>query len=125
MTQYYAAAASVPRRSHAQASTGSARAWRRNQNTAKFQLRDGLGPVTSTVLVILLLSVLGLIYLTQITKTSNYGYQINELREQRAELQDKQAALQVETARLQSLQRAQESDVAASMVAPEETNQAN
>lgn len=126
MTQYYAAAPRVQQRSrHAAADSASARSWRRNQNTIKFQLREGLGPVTSIVLVILLLSVLGLIYLTQITKTSNYGYQVNELRQQRSELQEKRAALQVETARLESLQRVKQSDVAAGMVQPEKTYYSN
>lgn len=118
MTQYYSAAASrLDRRPDA--------AWRRNQNTVAFRVREGLGPVTNTVLVILLLSVLGLIYLTQITKTSSYGYQINELQQQREELQTKRASLQVESARLQALERVQQSDVARSMTAPQQTNFVN
>lgn len=126
MTQYYAAASRLPRRSHASVAASSAqKAWRRNQNTTKFQLREGLGPVTNTVLVILLLSVLGLIYLTQITKTSNYGYQMNELRQQHSVLQDKQAALQVETARLQSLQRVEQSEVAGGLSTPEKSYTTN
>lgn len=127
MTQYYVSAAPrLQNRSRvATASNSASRTWRRNQNTTKFQLREGLGPVTNTVLVILLLSVLGLIYLTQITKTNNYGYQLNDLRQQHTELQEKKAALQVETARLQSLERTEQSDVARSMVTPEKAYVAN
>lgn len=116
MTQYYAASR-IDRRTDA--------AWRRNQNTVAFRVRRGLGPVTNTVLVILLLSVLGLIYLTQITKTSTYGYQLNELEQQRIELVSERADLEAESARLEALNRAQQSDVARSMEAPVDTEYLN
>lgn len=117
MTQYYAAASPVTRRPDA--------AWRRNQNTARFRMQHGLGPVTNTVLVILLLSVLGLIYLTQITKTSTYGYDLNELETKRAELQSQQADLQAESARLEALNRIKQSEVARSLAEPAQTDYLN
>lgn len=116
MTQYYAVAR-LNRRPDA--------AWRRNQNTALYRVQRGLGPVTNTVLVILLLSVLGLIYLTQITKTSTYGYQLNELEQKRQELQSEKADLLVESARLQAQERVRQSSVASSMSTPERTDYLN
>lgn len=116
MTQYYAAAR-LNRRPEA--------AWRRNQNSIAHRVQRGLGPVTNTVLVILLLSVLGLIYLTQITKTSTYGYQLNELEQKRLELQSEKADLQVESARLQAQERVRQSSVARSMTTPTQTDYLN
>jgi uncharacterized membrane protein YfbV (UPF0208 family) len=79
--------------------------WRRNQNTVRHQFaaKSTLGPVAHVVLIALMLAVLGLIYLTQITKTSTYGYQIQNLQSQKTQLADQQQELQVEAARLQSL----------------------
>lgn len=114
MTQYYAA--SVNRRETA---------WRRNQNTVAYRVQRGLGPVTNTVMVILLLSVLGLIYLTQLTKTSTYGYSINALEEKRQELQSAKADLEVESARLQALERVKQSPVAEAMTSPAQTDYRN
>lgn len=116
MTQYYAAAR-LNRRPEA--------AWRRNQNTVAFRVQRGLGPVTNTVLVILLLSVLGLIYLTQITKTSTYGYELNDLEQKRTALLSEKADLQVESARLEALDRVRQSSVAQNMATPEQTDYLN
>lgn len=117
MTQYYAAASSLPRRDD--------RGWRRNQNTVAFRVQRGLGPVTNTVMVILLLSILGLIYLTQITKTSTYGYAINELSEQKKELSSERDDLLVEKARLESRMRAEQSSVAQAMTTPTQVDYRN
>src|SRR5688572_8823171 len=105
--------------------TPNAGVWRRNQNTVKFQTSRKLGPVAHAVLVAVMLAVLGLIYLTQITKTSTYGYQINDLNTQKEQLLSEQRDLQVEAARLQALEKVQQSSVAKAMEAPKETNYAN
>jgi len=67
--------------------------------------------------------VLGLIYLTQVTNTNAFGYRINELQSQQSSLQAEHDELQVASARLQSLQRVQDSNVAKNLVtvAPTET----
>lgn len=98
--------------------------WRRNQNTVKFQASRRLGPVAHTVLIAVMLAVLGLIYLTQITKTSTYGYQINDLNTQKEQLLSDQRDLQVETARLQALEKVQQSNVAKAMESPKQTDYA-
>ncbi|MGH7196287.1 MAG: hypothetical protein ACREGJ_00790 [Candidatus Saccharimonadales bacterium] len=108
---------SLPRRDARQS-------WRRNQNTVKFQTGISLGPVSHTVIIAVMLAVLGLIYLTQITKTSTYGYQINELNTQKEELLSEKRDLEVETARLQALERVQQSDVAKALETPSQTDYA-
>ncbi len=81
-----------------------------------------MGPITHTVIIALMIAVLGLIYLSQVTKTSSYGYvlqnQTNQLSELTAERQD----LEVENARLQALSRVKDSSVAQAMVEPASTS---
>ncbi|HEY1063719.1 MAG TPA: hypothetical protein VGE30_00290 [Candidatus Saccharimonadales bacterium] len=88
------------------------------RNSVSFKVRErAFGPISNTIILIVLACLLGLLYLTQVTKTNAYGYTINELQEQQTALQSKNADLQVDSARLQSLDRAQNSAVANSMVA--------
>jgi len=97
------------------------RAWRRNQNTVKFQFGSRLGPISHTVIIAIMLCILGLLYLTQITKTSAYGYQINDLKVKEEELLSQKRDLQVENARLQALERVKQSDVAKALTTPAST----
>lgn len=64
-----------------------------------------MGPVSIMVVVALIVGVMALLYLTQVTKTSVYGYEINELEVEQTELQQRQQELAVEAARLQSIDR--------------------
>jgi len=87
-----------------QAATLESRMWRRNQNTVRHRIeKRGLGPVAHVVLIALMLCVLGLIYLTQITKTSTYGYEIQKLETQKTQLAEQKQVLEVEAARLQAM----------------------
>ena len=79
--------------------TRSDRMWRRNQNTVAFVPSATLGPVAHTVLVALMIAVLGLIYLTQVTKTSTYGYQLDSLETKRTALLAERQDLENENAR--------------------------
>lgn len=89
----------------------------RNQNTTRFkQDRQGFGPVSNTIILIILGCILGLLYLTQVTKTNAFGYQINELRNESTSLQTEHDELEVASARLQSLERAKNSPAAGNMV---------
>ena len=99
-------------------------AWGRNQNLAVFQNGRKLGPVAHTVLVVLLVAFLGLLYLTQLTKTSTFGYKLNEINNEKTQLVAAQDDLKVENAKLQSLARVQNSRVAAKMTTPADTNYA-
>lgn len=100
-------------------------ALRRNQNTVKFKGAIKLGPVSHTVIIAIMLAVLGLIYLTQITKTSTYGYQLNDLSNKKEQLLSDNRDLEVESARLQALQRVQDSNVAKALESPKQTDFAN
>lgn len=95
--------------------------WRRNQNTVAFKPAVKLGPVAHTVLVALMIAVLGLIYLTQITKTSTYGYELSDLETRKSELVSQKENLEVENARLQAMERVQDSNVARNMAEPAST----
>lgn len=89
----------------------------RNQNSVSFRVRArALGPVSNTIILIVLACLLGLLYLTQVTKTNAFGYQINSLQEQQASLKAQHDNLEVDSARLQSLSKAQNSEAAKGMV---------
>ena len=90
----------------------------KNQNSVSFAVaRPQTGPVSNTIILIVLACLLGLLYLTQVTKTNSYGYQINGLQSAQSKLQSQKEDLQVASARLQSLNRVQNSQVAKNMVA--------
>lgn len=89
----------------------------RNQNTTSYDgRRDRLGPISNTIILIVLTCLLGLLYLTQVTKTNAYGYRINELHEQQTKLSQEHDQLEVASARLQALDRIKNSAVAKSLV---------
>ena len=97
----------------------------RNQNSVAFASNIKLGPVTHTVLVALMITVLGLIYLTQATRATGYDYQANKLNNQIAQLNNQKEDLAVENARLAALNNIQNSSVASTMTPPSTTNYAN
>ena len=89
----------------------------RNKNAAVFRTQEkALGPISNTIILIVLALVLGLLYLTQVTKTNAYGYQINSLRQEQTKLNAEHEDLSVASARLQSVERIQNSDVAKGLV---------
>lgn len=75
-----------------------------------------------TVLVALMITVLGLIYLTQATKATSYDYATSEIETQIAELSVEKNNLEVENARLTALQTIENSSVAAAMTEPQSTD---
>lgn len=90
----------------------------RSQNTVSFRVTTrAFGPISNTIILIVLACLLGLLYLTQVTKTNAYGYQINGLQQHQSELKTQNADLQVASARLQSLSRVQNSAEAKALVA--------
>ncbi len=96
--------------------------WSRNQNTTRFVSSVKLGPVTHTVLVALMITVLGLIYLTQATRTTSYDYQSQKIDSQIADLNTQKSDLEVENARLTALQTTKDSNVAKAMTTPVKTD---
>jgi len=90
---------------------------RRNQNSVSFAASARtLGPISNTIILIILACLVGLLYLTQVTKTNGYGYTINNLEQQQSQLKDQKANLEVSAARLQSLQRVSTSNAAKNLV---------
>lgn len=88
------------------------------RNSVSFRATErSFGPISNTIILIVLACLLGLLYLTQVTKTNAYGYTINELQTQQTALQTQNEDLQVDSARLQSLDRTANSSVAQAMVA--------
>lgn len=98
--------------------------WNRNQNITRFSSSVKLGPVTHTVLVALMITVLGLIYLTQATRATSYDYQAQAIESKIAELSDQKTDLEVENARLTALETVRNSTVAQNMTAPASTSYA-
>lgn len=89
----------------------------RHRNAVTFRASERtLGPISNTIILIVLACLLGLLYLTQVTKTNAYGYTINDLKQKQSQLQSKHEELEVASARLQSLDRVKDSQVAATMV---------
>jgi cell division protein FtsL len=96
--------------------------WSRNQNTVAFVSAIKLGPVTHTVIVALMITVLGLIYLTQATRATSYDYATQKIDSQIAELNSQKSDLQIENARLTALETVKNSNVASTMTTPASTS---
>jgi hypothetical protein len=79
---------------------------RRNQNSVAF-IKKGkaLGPISNTVVLIILGCLIGLLYLTQVTRTNSFGYEINKLKEEQSQLKGQKTDLEINAARLQSFDR--------------------
>jgi len=95
--------------------------WSRNQNTVAYVSAIKLGPVTHTVLIALMITVLGLIYLTQATRATGYDYETQKIDSQIATLNAEKSDLEIENARLTSLETVKSSSVASTMTAPATT----
>lgn len=92
---------------------------RKNQNTVSLRANvRALGPVANGVILIVLACLIGLLYLTQVTKTNAYGYKVNDLSTKQQQLKDEYSSLQLESARLQAIERTKNSEVAKSLTTP-------
>ena len=90
----------------------------RNQNVVSFSIpKRTLGPISNTITLVVLACLLGMVYLTQVTKTNAFGYQINDLQQKQTQLQTEHDNLELASARLQSLDRVQHSQEASTLVA--------
>lgn len=89
---------------------------RRNRNLGGYRVTSAtMGPVSTSLFLIVIVGILALLYLTQITKTTVYGYQVSNLSDQRQTLLDQNQELQVQAARLQAIARVQNSKVASAL----------
>ncbi|QQS19367.1 hypothetical protein IPL85_03700 [Candidatus Saccharibacteria bacterium] len=90
----------------------------RGHNSVSFRPKDRrLGPISNTIVLIVLACLLGLLYLTQVTKTNAYGYTINNLQHEHAALQSERDDLAATSARLQSLATVKQTAEAKKLVA--------
>lgn len=89
----------------------------RHQNVVSMkETARTIGPVSNTIVLVVLSCLLGLLYLTQVTKTNASGYAINSLQKEQTALQKEQEQLELSAARLQSLDRVAASSEAKSLV---------
>ena len=91
-------------------------AMRRNQNLNRSQAELKLGPISSGFVIIAIIAVLALLYLNAITKTSVFGYQLTQLQNQQTQTVSANQELQVEAARLTSIQAIQSSKAVQGLV---------
>ncbi|HEX5797056.1 MAG TPA: hypothetical protein VFX86_01550 [Candidatus Saccharimonadales bacterium] len=98
-------------------SMGRRRFARRHQNAVSMaeQART-IGPISNSIVLVLLSCLLGILYLTQVTKTNATGYKINQLKEEYSQLQKDHAELELSAARLQSMDRVAGSPVTKNLV---------
>jgi hypothetical protein len=90
----------------------------KNKNSVSFNVsRPKIGPISNTILLVVLGCLLGLLYLTQVTKTDTYGYQLNSLQVQQQQLETQKQNLEVSSAQLQALNTVQSSKVSKVMTA--------
>ena len=89
---------------------------RRNQNLYRTSTKLQLGPMSVGFVMIALITLLALLYLTQITKTSVYGYKLSDLQQKQQKLSLAKQELQIEAARLQAVQTIQNSPVVSKLV---------
>lgn len=112
------------RRSTTTYASRRSRTMSRNYNSVSYVSAVKLGPVTHTVLVALMITVLGLIYLTQATKATSYDYAASAIDNKIAELSIQKGDLEVENAKLTALETVRDSQVAAAMTQPKTTDYA-
>ena len=89
----------------------------RSQNTTTFrEQRKAVGPVSNTIILIVLACLVGLLYLTQVTKTNAYSYRIDDLKSRQESLKAEHDQLTIDSARLQAQERVKNSSVAKNLV---------
>lgn len=89
----------------------------RNRNTLSMRAQDRtIGPISNTIILVVLACLLGLLYLTQVTKTNTLSYTVNDYREKQTSLKAEHDQLEVDSARLQALDKVKNSTVAKNLV---------
>lgn len=79
-----------------------------NRNNYRKNNRNDTANMSRTVIFVLLSCTLGLLYLVQITRTNALGYQLNDYRAEAAKLQAVHNDLELQAAKAQNLDRAEE-----------------
>ena len=77
----------------------------RGQNAVSFKSEDKrLGPISNAIVLLVMVCLIGLVYLTQVTKTNSFSYEIDRLEQQQSQLKEEQKNLELTAARLQSIE---------------------
>lgn len=98
-------------------SVGKRRYATRHQNAVSMAEKTKvIGPVSNTIMLVILSCLLGLLYLTQVTKTNANGYTIDSLQKEHVALQKEYDQLELSAARLQSIDRVAGSEAAENLV---------
>lgn len=80
---------------------------------------DRLGPMSNFLLVFSFVSLMGLLYLSQVKRTGDFNYSISEVEAHQSQLQEDNRSLEVQAAKLKSLQRIRENVASENLVQPE------
>ena len=86
----------------------------RNYNTVRHTKRS-LGSISQIVIIGILTLIVGLIYVSESTKATNFDYEISSINAEITEMTAEKEDLTVEKARLNSVATAKNSTVAAAM----------
>ena len=86
----------------------------RNRNTVRHTKRS-LGSISQIIIIGMLTTIFGLIYVAESTKATSFDYEISDVEAEITELTAKLDDLAVEKARLNSIATAKNSTVAAAM----------
>ena len=86
--------------------SSAAMSLRKNQNIVKNKIKLQSGPVSTALMLVCLVILLGLLYLSQVTKTSTFNYKISNLEQKQTQLQSTKDNLSIDAARLQSIAEA-------------------
>jgi len=95
------------------------------QNLTAFKPKSKIGPIFSTIIVVGLVAILAVVYLFQITKSTSYGYALDEVETRKAELSAEREDLRNENARLQAARVVNTSGTVNYMTTPASTEYAN
>lgn len=98
-------------------SVGRRRFASRHQNAVSMaEQAKTIGPVSNSILLVILSCLLGLLYLTQVTKTNASGYKIDQMKKEYSQLERDHDQLELSAARLQSMDRVANSPTAQNLV---------
>ena len=97
----------------------NSRRLRRNSNLNSMDYsKKGLGPISNALFLAVIITMLGLLYLSQVTKANDYSFTISGLESQKEQLIEENQSLAVEAARLASIENVQKSEVARALSEP-------
>lgn len=89
----------------------------RGQNAISFKNEEKrLGPISNAIVLLVMVCLIGLVYLTQVTKTNSFSYEIDRLQQQQSELKEEQKDLELTAARLRSVESSKVAQAAEGLV---------